>query len=410
MVQNTQSPRREKLLAILPFPEPIDFVAKVKQKHPWLDVVWVHLPYGITTWDPSNKVDEGMIFLLNVLSCYIPTRRHNGVTDCGRHMVQSPVGLFKDATILTTLSSIPRPEQAPALKFIQLLPAGVDHLLQEPIFQKTNVQIATTSGIHAPQIAEWVVLQILAFSHHFRYLDARQSEGRWVSHGELLESEGPVRDSTSTRIGILGYGSIGRQIARVCRSMGAQIVAFTASARPTPGSRRDDGFCLPGTGDPEGILPTEWCHGLDKPSLHSFLRRNLDVLVICLPLTEKSKSLIGEEELAILGRGQDDSIKAGTLLINVARGQLVDQEALVRSLKKPVGSGGLRGAALDVTDPEPLPKENELWHLPNVVLHPHVSGLTSQHQQRFLAVLEENLGHWERGIPLINLVERKKGY
>lgn len=273
------------------------------------------------------------------------------------------------------------------------------------------MQIATTSGIHATQIAEWVILQILAFSHHFRYLSDRQKEGRWVSHGELQESEGPVRDMTTARVGILGYGSIGRQIARVCRSMGSEVLAFTASARTTPESRRDDGFCMPGTGDQEGLLPTEWYSGLDKASLHEFLCQDLDVLVICLPLTGKTKHLIGEEELSVFNKGRlQDGTRQGGLLINVARGQIVDQEALIRSLKKPVASGGLRGAALDVTDPEPLPKENELWYLPNVILHPHVSGLNDQHQSRFLAVLEKNLSLWEKGQPLVNVVERQKGY
>ncbi|KAI1384989.1 uncharacterized protein F4822DRAFT_416952 [Hypoxylon trugodes] len=368
---------RAKLLAILPFPEPDGFISRIESRHPWLKVVWVHQSYGITTWDANEKIDEG---------------------------------LFKDATILTTLSAIPKPHLAPALKFIQLLPAGVDHLLAEPIFQKEDVQIATTSGIHAPQIAEWVILQILAFAHHFRYLSARQDEGRWVSHGELKSTAGPVRDMTSNRVGILGYGSIGRQIARVCHSMGAQILAFTASPRPTPESRYDSGFCLPGTGDQEGRLPVAWFDGLDKASIHNFLRQDLDVLVACLPLTEKSRHLIGEEELEVLGERGSNGLGSGTLLINVARGQIIDQAALIESLKKPVVSGGLRGAALDVTDPEPLPRGNELWSLPNVVVNPHVSGLTDQHEKRYLAVLEKNLARWEKGEPLLNLVNKKKGY
>ncbi|KAH8898094.1 D-isomer-specific 2-hydroxyacid dehydrogenase-like protein [Thozetella sp. PMI_491] len=371
------APQKEKLLAVLQFPEPTEFVARLRVKHPWLEVTWVQQSYGITHWDSSTTLDEG---------------------------------LYKDATLLTTLSAIPKPEQAPNLKFIQLLPAGVDHILSEPIFQKEGVQIATTSGIHAPQIAEWVVMQILVAYHHFRYLDARQHEARWVAHAELLESQGLVRDMTSARVGILGYGSIGRQIARVCHSMGSEIVAFTASPRTTPESRVDHGFCLPGTGDPEGRLPVEWYHGLDKHSLQHFLKQDLDVVVVCLPLTKASHHLIGPEELSVLGQARRDGTRPGTLIINVARGQIIDQEALIASLKKPVASGGLRGAALDVTDPEPLPADSELWRLPNVVVHPHVSGLNSQHQKRFLAVLEENLARFEKGEPLVNVVEKSKGY
>lgn len=98
------------------------------------------------------------------------------------------------------------------------------------------------------------------------------------------------------------------------------------------------------------------------------------------------------------------------MLVNVSRGGIIDQEALIASLKTPVADGGLRCAALDVTDPEPLPSDNELWRLKNVVIHPHVSGLTDQHQQRYLAVLEENLTRWEKGEPLLNLVGKDRGY
>ncbi|KAL3458226.1 hypothetical protein BJX64DRAFT_280012 [Aspergillus heterothallicus] len=368
---------QQTLLAVLPFPEPTEFVSRIRKKHSELNVVWVHQTYGITNFDASEQVDPE---------------------------------LFKTATILTTLSAIPTPEQAPELQFIQLLPAGVDHLLHERIFQHPTVQIATTSGIHAPQIAEWVVLQILSFTHHARYLHAAQLERRWVPHAELQAAQGPVRDMTSCRVGILGYGSIGRQVARVCHSMGSEILAFTASARPSQKSRRDNGFCLPGTGDQEGVLPSAWYHGLDKGSVHEFLRQDIDVLVVCLPLTDQTRYILGEEEFSILGERARKGTSPGSMVINVSRGGIIDQEALVASLKRSTAEGGLRCAALDVTDPEPLPASSELWLLENVVLHPHVSGLTDQHLQRFLAVFEQNLERWSTGSPLLNLVEKRKGY
>lgn len=327
-----------------------------------------------------------------------------------RQLILPSIALFQNATILCTLSAIPTPEQAPKLRFIQLLPAGVDHLFEEPIFQKPDVQIATTSGIHAPQIAEWVILQILFFSRHQRYFEACQTEGSWVSHSEIISSQGTVRDMTTYRVGILGYGSIGRQVARVCHSMGSTILAFTTSSRNTSESRHDDGFCLPGTGDPKGLHPAEWYSGLDKSAVHEFLRQNIDVLVITLPLTDQTKDLLGPEEFAILGQQSRDGKGPGTMLVNVSRGSIVVQDALVESLKKPVEEGGLRCAALDVTDPEPLPSEHELWRLPNVVLHPHASALTDQRTSRFLSVLEENISRWSKGKTLMNLVEKRRGY
>ena len=163
------------------------------------------------------------------------------------------------------------------------------------------------------------------------------------------------------------------------------VIAYTASPRDTPESRRDRGFILPGTGDADGTIPSRWFSGTDKASLHKFLAADIDILLISVPLTDKTRHLLDKEE---------------------SRGTIVVQEAMELALQ----DGTLRGAALDVTDPEPLPKESKLWDMENVVITPHISGVEVAYLERAFQVLGINLVRWETGKRLLNLVDRKKGY
>ncbi|KAJ9305317.1 hypothetical protein DTO217A2_5108 [Paecilomyces variotii] len=201
------------------------------------------------------------------------------------------------------------------------------------------------------------------------------------------------------RIGILGYGSIGRQVANVSRAMGMEVLAYTATPKSTPESRKDHGFVVPGTGDADGTIPSQWFSGTDKADLHNFLSQDLDILLISVPLTPQTHHLISKAEFEVLA-------KRRTFVSNVARGPVIDQPALVDALKK----GDIRGAAVDVTDPEPLPADDPLWDAPNVVITPHVSALSAQTLERIFQVIEANLERKEKGERLINIVNRKRGY
>lgn len=181
------------------------------------------------------------------------------------------------------------------------------------------------------------------------------------------------------------------------------VVAYTASPRKTPESKKDHGYIVPSTGDPDGTIPIAWFSGLDKASLHNFLKQDIDILLISVPLTPETTHFIGEEEFAILG-------KKNAFIVNIARGQVVNQDELIKALKKTKEEGGLRGAALDVTDPEPLDKDSELWDLKNVAITPHISGLGTTYAERSFQILEKNLSLTEAGKDLINVVDRKKGY
>ena len=258
----------------------------------------------------------------------------------------------------------------------------------------------------------------------------------WGKAGDQQSRLRSLRDNASQRLGVLGYGSIGRQVGRVAKAMGMDVIAYTASPRTTPESKRDQGFIVPGTGDPEGEFPSAWYSGLDKASLHDFLKQDIDWLVISVPLTEETTHFLGKEEFDILS-------KKNAFISNISRGQIIVQDELIAGLKayatadeetanphpgpndpespttSPEGLAsaeggnkrpGLRGAALDVTDPEPLPKESELWDAPNCIITPHISGLGKTYVDRTFQVLEVNLSRMEEGRKLINVVDRERGY
>ena len=156
---------------------------------------------------------------------------------------------------------------------------------------------------------------------------------------------------------------------------------------------------MPGTGDPDGSIPVAWYSGTTKADLHTFLAQDLDVLVMSLPLTPATTHLLGAAEFAILARRR-------AFVINISRGKILDQDALIDALN----DEKLRGAALDVTDPEPLPKDAPLWDAKNVIITPHISGLSNKYGERAFDVLFTNLKRRERGEKMFNLVDRKRGY
>lgn len=273
------------------------------------------------------------------------------------------------------------------------------------------MRFTTSSGIHAPQITEHVLGTLLALTHHIPQLLEWQRESRWGSHSAAGGYFGTVHDLAQKTIGILGYGAIGRQVGRVAKALGMRVLAYTASPKDTPESRRDESYIVPGTGDLEGTVPDAWFHGLDAVSRRAFLAQGIDVLLVAVPLTPQTLGFLGKEEIEILGRPRPGTGR-GAYVVNIARGPIVDHEALIEGLKKGLepGLGGLAGASLDVTDPEPLPSSSELWGMKNVIVTPHVSGVGSQYMERCLEVLEINLKRLDAGEKLVNEVRREKGY
>ncbi|KAH8808510.1 D-isomer-specific 2-hydroxyacid dehydrogenase-like protein [Xylogone sp. PMI_703] len=361
---DARPPKQDVLLITTQWPAPTDLIDDIQKKHPYLKIIY-HQTEGF-------KINN-----------YVIPEEH-----------------YEDITILATSSALPTNiEECKNLKFIHFFSAGTDGARNTPIYKDTDIPLTTSSGIHGPQIAEWVIMQILASSHKEKLLLKWQNERKWGSHTAI----GTLRDLVSQRFGVLGYGSIGRQAARICKAMGMDIIAYTASPKDTPEKRKDHGYIVPGTGDPDGTIPSEWYSGTDKASLHNFLSQDIDILLVAVPLTASTEYLLGAEEFAILG-------KKNAHVINIARGKVLVQDELTKALKKSEAEGGLRAASLDVTDPEPLPSDNELWGLDNVAITPHVSGLSTEYVARSLQILERNITHLEKGEPLINVVDRKRGY
>jgi phosphoglycerate dehydrogenase-like enzyme len=181
--------------------------------------------------------------------------------------------------------------------------------------------------------------------------------------------------------------------------MGMDVHAHTLHPRNTAESRRDDSYSPPGLGDPEGILPSKWFSGGSKQDLHEFLASDLDLLVVSTPLTKSTIGLISRPELQVLG-------KKKAFVSNISRGQIINTDDLIEALDTHV----IRGAALDVTDPEPLPHGHRLWEAKNVIITPHVSGAATTYTKRFLAILTENLDRFSQGGKLMNEVNRRDGY
>lgn len=366
---HSTDPARDLLLIVLPFPiaRLTKIIADLEAKYPNLEIQYFE--------DAFDKKERIKVAATKV-----------------------PEDLYKRAQFLGTLSWLPpSAASAPNLKLIQFFSAGTNHVSQHPIYTDSDIPLTTASGVHGPQIAEWVIMMNLVHSHSYLACYEAQKEKHWGTW------EGNnVRDMVGQRVGVLGYGSIGRQVARVAQAMGMNVIAYTASPRPTPESKKDNGFIVPGTGDPDGTIPSAWYSGLDKESLHNFLRQEIDLLVICVPLTKATTHLLSTPEFELLAKSNSHK----TYIANISRGAIIDQPALIAACE----NKQILGAALDVTDPEPLPPDDPLWTTPNVLITPHVSGNTTVYAERVFQVLEQNIVRWRKGEKLINVVDRKNGY
>jgi len=300
-----------------------------------------------------------------------------------------PDELWQEVEILYTsfATTLPSPEQAPRLRWVQLYSAGPDPILNHPLFQ-TPVIFTTASGVHAVNMAEYVLTAVLAWCHRFPRVLQWQQRGQWPTNSErssLFVGE-ELRGKT---IGIVGYGSIGRQVARLAGAFGMRVLAMQRG-----GDHRDRGFVFPGVGDPEGILPERY---YPPDQLHSMLIES-DVVIISVPLTPKTRGLFDDAAF--------QAMKSTAFLVNIARGGVCNESALVRALEE----RWIAGAALDVFHQEPLPSNHSLWHLPNVFLSPHSAGLTPQYDERAATIFEENLHRYLAGEPLYNVVDKMQGY
>ncbi|HEU5229695.1 MAG TPA: D-2-hydroxyacid dehydrogenase [Ktedonobacteraceae bacterium] len=302
---------------------------------------------------------------------------------------EMPDDLWQQVEVLYTsfATRLPPPEHTPQLRWVQLYSAGPDPLLNDPLFL-SPVVFTTTSGIHAVTMAEYVFTVLLAWFHELPRMLKHQQQGQWPSstdRSSLFVGE----ELWGKSIAIVGYGSIGRQVARLAKTFGMRVLAMQRGT-----DHRDHGFQFPGIGDPEGILPD---HFYTPEQLYSLLRES-DIVVIAVPLTPNTRGMFNEAAF--------HAMKSTAFLVNLARGDVCDEVDLVRALSEKQ----IAGAALDVFHIEPLPSNHPLWHLDNVFISPHVAGLTSHYSERAAMIFEENLRRYLSGDPLYNVVNKERGY
>ncbi len=305
-----------------------------------------------------------------------------------RSLTEIPDDLWQSVEVLYTFGSIlPSPEQVPQLRWVQLYSAGADHIIDHPLF-RTPVIFTTASGVHAINIAEYVFAVVLAWFHRLPRLFEWKQRGQWSSNAERYSLFMPEELQGKT-IGIVGYGSIGRQIVRLAKAFGMRVLAMQRGT-----DHRDHGFVFPGIGDPEGTLPDRY---YTTDQLHSMLSES-DVVVISLPLTPGTRGMFNQAAF--------QAMKPTSFLVNIARGDICNEADLIRALEE----RQIAGAALDVFDQEPLPSDSPLWRLPNVLISPHITGLTPQYDERAAMIFEENLRRYLAGEPFYNVVDKDRGY
>ena len=265
------------------------------------------------------------------------------------------------------------------LKWLQLASAGYEHILDHPLAEM-RIQVTNGSGVNDPAIAEWCIAMMILFERDLRGLLEMQQRRGWNRRARY-QSE--IR---GRRVGILGYGSVGREVARLGSAMGMDVWVMSRSPiGPRPGH-----YAVPGTGDPQGIIPART---FALTEMAEFLPK-LDYLILTLPLSASTRGIIGEQELRLLA--------PSAVLLNPSRGPLIDEQALLQALEH----DWIAGAALDTHFYYPLPPEHPLWRIANVVLTPHISGSTSSRYflERLWDLFAQNLARNLRGEPLLNQI------
>lgn len=266
---------------------------------------------------------------------------------------------------------------ADTLEWVHSGAAGVGGSLHEAMMRST-VRFTNSAGVHAPPMAETVVGMILYFARGLDFAVAGQRAGVWNDE-PFLAIDTPVRELATMTVGIFGYGGIGREVGRRLAALGCHVIGLGRSLSDAPV-------------DDHGV---ERLHG--EGGLARLLRES-DVLVVAAPETAETRNFFDAERIHALRRG--------VLLVNVARGRIVDEDALAEALR----DGHLRGAALDVFATEPLPHGHPLWTAPNTLLTPHVSAVTRGFWRREMDLILENLERLLDGRLLLNEVDRERGY
>lgn len=288
-----------------------------------------------------------------------------------RSELQEQPALFEQAEVLfTQQTDALRIARSSTLRWVQTYGAGVEWLLVPEVIARNDLLITNARGIHAQPIAEHVFGWLLMFARNLHKADRQERQARWDS--------APLREGLSTlegkTLGVLGLGAIGLRIAELGAAFRMNVVGHRRRRAELP--------------------PTvHTVYG----DLHQFLGAS-DFVINTLPLTQETRHIVGAREF--------DAMRSHAILVNVGRGPTVDTVALVDALNK----GKIGGAALDVTDPEPLPQTHSLWKFDNVLITPHYAGAHRAYNEGVTTIFVNNLQLYLAGEPLTNTVGPARGY
>lgn len=299
--------------------------------------------------------------------------------------VASPEQWHKTEVLFTGGRNVPAVQDVQNLRWVHVAFAGVDALVNTPLMRQPNVTVTSSSGVMISQMGEYVVMALLMLGHKMHEIFRLQKDAKWGESKDMTPVE--LRGST---VGIVGYGSVGREIARRLHPFNVTVLAAKRDATKP----EDKGFTPDGLGDLHGdyfdrLYPIEALKGMLS---------QCDFVVLAIPLTEETRNLFTTEVF--------NAMKPGAFLVNVARGEVINDLALEQALK----SGQVGGAVLDVFAQEPLPSDSPLWNLKNVIITPHVSGLSSHYMDDMVALFCENLSRYIEGQALHNVIDAEKGY
>jgi phosphoglycerate dehydrogenase-like enzyme len=298
-----------------------------------------------------------------------------------------PADVIRKAEILLTGKEIPDPEIAPILRWVQFSYAGIEFAVGHPLLERNEFRATSISGAASPKVAEYALMALLSLGHKLPMMVQYQGKKIWPPDRWNRFQSVELRGST---VGLLGYGSIARELARLLQPFSVEILATKKDLTDLS----EGGYISEGTGDPHGNYFTR----LYPPQAVRSVLKASDFVVICLPLTDDTRNLMGSREF--------EAMKPSAYLVALGRGGQVDEDALLHALREK----HIAGAVLDVFNTEPLPQESPLWGAPNMVITPHIAGDTSRYTDLIVELFTENLRRYLADEDLLNVYDPEKGY
>lgn len=261
------------------------------------------------------------------------------------------------------------PVNAPNLRWVQATSAGIGEYLARTGLAQSSIAFTTAAGTHAVPLAEHVILGLLYLTKRVPELLAWQAQHRWDRF--------TTNQLAGKRVMIVGLGNVGREVAVACERMGLEVWALRHR--------------------PDSVTPNGVSRLVDRADLHAALR-DVDAVVLACPYTPETHHLVGRAEF--------DAMRRGTMFVNIARGAVVDEPELIAAL----GDGRVGGAVLDVFETEPLPRDNPLWDMPNVLISPHSASTVPTENEYITGLFADNLRRYLAGESLRNLFVADRGY